>query len=65
MMHELWVPSFQVMHFFCGYLFVLVVYLQQVLFVQKHPEGPGVQVLLLVRGSQELQQHQEHPKHQP
>lgn len=44
------------------FVHVLVVYLQQGLSVQRVPEGPEVQVLLLVRGSQELQQHQGHPK---
>lgn len=43
-------------------VYVLVVYLQQGLFVQQHPGVPGVQVHLLVRGSQELQQHRGYPK---
>lgn len=46
---------------FCG---CWCVYLHQDLSVQQHPEGPGVQVLLLVRGSRELQQHQGYPKQQ-
>lgn len=47
--------------FVCAWL----VHSQRDLSVQQHPGGPEVQVLLLVRGSQELQQHQEHPKQQP
>lgn len=41
-----------------------MVHLQRDLSVQRLPGVPGVRVLLLVRGSQELQQHQRYPEQQ-